>query len=169
MRRLILGVAGGLLLFAVVAAVVVLGRTHAVNAGAPSEPPVVAVGTPGTPQPDMRSGQNLTPSDEASVVDSATAMATVRKLIRPAALGAASSITIGKYRFTSDELDESVASKNALVWVVTINGVNIPFSMAATVETTSGTRAPVSHQLNILIDANTGKSLVALTGMVTRD
>ena len=126
--------------------------------------PVVQAGaaSAATPGPASNPEVHLVPSAEASGIDSSTAMAAVRTRIQPAFLAGAGSVTIGEYRFTDDQLDASVAPANALVWVVTLNDVNIPFMGAPGMNPKLA-----AHQLNLVIDAKTGARLVDYTADVT--
>jgi hypothetical protein len=163
MRKSVVGVAIALGLVALgMGAVVAMGGSPApaVTRAAPA-----ASGGPSDAPPDTRPGISLVPSVEASALDSATAMAKAGELCN---LGGASGVVIGKYRFTSDELADSVAPKNALVWVVTLNGVSIPGRGGVSRETTPGSSVRVFRQLNVVIDANTGKGFVSFPRLPDR-
>jgi hypothetical protein len=150
-----------------VGAAIILGLSVAVflmvACTAATAPPAAAT-APASPAPGpsfLNSSQRLVPSAEASKIDSATALAKVREVV---SVAQATSIVVGKYRFTSDELAESVVAKNALVWVVTLNGVTVlPRGGVSLHEDTASPR-PVYHQLNVVVDANTGALVVAIPG-----
>jgi hypothetical protein len=152
---------GVLALLVTAAGVSVASRVRVASA---ADVPVVQAVTASatTPGPASNPAVHLTPSTEAVAVDSSTAMAGVRTRIQPAFLASASSVTIGEYRFTDDELATSVAPANALVWVVSLNDVDIPFMGAPGMN-----RKLAAHQLDLVIDAKTGDRLVDYTSDVT--
>lgn len=108
--------------------------------------------------------QHLTASAEPTGVDADTAVSAVRTRFAAALLGSATSVVVGKYRLTDDIIDESIVPKNALVWVVSLNGVKLPL-LGRSFEPAAGAKKPgVFHQLNIVIDATTGAPLESYSG-----
>jgi hypothetical protein len=169
MRRWAIGISGAVLVLAAIAAVaIVWGVVPHASAGVSPQPNVVAAGTVGAEAPTEGPGRHLVASAEPCSIDSAAAMDAAAKIIVPGAFLRAKNIVISKYRFTSDEVATSVVPTNALVWIVTFNGVDTPFRGGMSIDATAGTTRPVAHQLNVVIDANTGAGLLAFTGSVTR-
>jgi len=151
-----------------VAGVSVLGaRALKANAdGAPGQSADVAA-IPAAPATGH--GDHLSASTEASVLDTNAAMTVARQTLTPGFIASATSITINKYRFTSDEVATSVVPKNVLAWVVTFNGVSVPEWGDPVNRAPADAAAPsrVAHQLNLVIDANTGTCLMAWNGLVS--
>jgi len=169
MRRWTIGVSGAALVLVAIAAVVIAwGRVPHATADVSPQPEVVSAGTAGAEAPTAGNGRYFMASTEPSVLDSAAAMDAAGKIIAPGAFLRAKNIVIGKYRFTSDEVATSVVPADHLVWIVTLNGVEVPFRGGMSANATAGTSRPVAHQMNVVIDANTGEGLLAFTGSVTR-
>ena len=163
MTRMKISIAAVGVLALLATAVGVSVASRARTASAADVPVVQAVAASATaPGPASNPAVHLAPSAEAAAVDSSTAMAGVRTRIQPTFLAGASSVTIGEYRFTDDELATSVAPANALVWVVSLNDVDIPFVGAPGMNPNLA-----AHQLNLVIDAKTGNRLVDYTADIT--
>ena len=105
MTRMKISIAAVGVLALLATAVGVSVASRARTASAADVPVVQAVAASATaPGPASNPAVHLAPSAEAAAVDSSTAMAGVRTRIQPTFLAGASSVTIGEYRFTDDEL-----------------------------------------------------------------
>lgn len=105
---------------------------------------------------------HATKSAEPSEIDSADAMATLKKELTPEALAKATKITFTKVRFTDDLASDSVVAPNSLVWIATVDGFR-SYSHGGTSD-----KRPTEawDQMNLVIDAGTGEFLEAYPGVV---
>jgi hypothetical protein len=110
--------------------------------------------------PTLRAaGVSATATTEVAQLNAEQAIAAAGKaeginLVHPAS-GIA--VTARKMRFSAAGVSSSVVPKNALVWIVTVDGLSL--SQAGGPPTTGSAQpSPKPHtQLNIVIDANTGR------------
>lgn len=154
--------AAALALAAAMAAVTLPNRAPVALATAPVAPTVVSAESTDAPAP-VDSGMRLTRSTEFGAIDSQAAVAKVRDEAGPAFLAKGSSIVVGKYRIADDLTSEGVMPKNALVWIVSVNGVESPVWG----QTAGGKTKLVAHQMNFVIDANSGAPIFHYAGVVS--
>lgn len=132
----------------------VASPAHVQKANAASEPVIRYVSATTTDAPPPTTWDTvLTPSKEPTPIDADEALAVARRSISDVYMLQASSIVIGKYRFTDGNTGESFVPHNVLVWIVSLNGMNGP------VFTSYGQPHGVFRQENVVVDATTGSAL----------
>jgi hypothetical protein len=126
-------------------------------------PLVVSADSTDAPPPRNNPDESITRSNESCAVDASAAVETAERGWRSGTLSSAKAIVVGEYRFTDPNMGEALVPPNALVWIVSADGI-----VQETPGAVPGSSAPplIIHQMNFVIDANTGKQLVAYGGQM---
>jgi hypothetical protein len=161
MVRRIAGIAAALALVAALAGVALPNRARVAHATAPAAPMIVSAESTDAPTP-VDSSMQLSRSADLGAIDSEAAVAKVRDETGSAFMAKGTSIVVGKYRIDDEVIPEAVLAKNALVWVVTLNGVESPVWG----QSAGGKTKLVAHQMNFVVDATTGALVFHYAGMV---
>lgn len=133
------------------ASVTVVGVQLAV--GSANSPSIRAVSRMSDSPVAVGPGQTMKLSSEESVIDTASAIAIVRQRLDPKFLASAREVVTLRARYTNSHLATSVIPVDALVWIVTVDGLEVPSFNDTTIT-----------QMNYVIDAKTGTLLEAYSG-----
>jgi hypothetical protein len=126
-------------------------------------PRVVSADSTDAPLPRNNPYETMARSNESAAVDAATAVEKAKAGWGSGILSSAKVIVVGKYRFTDPSMGEALVPPNALVWIVSADGI-LQEMPGGTVK--SAAPRNVIHQMNFVIDANTGQQLVAYGGQM---
>ena len=115
------------------------------------------------PLPRNNPYETIVRSNESCALDATAAVEKAEEGWGSTILSSASAIVVGEYRFTDPNMGEALVPPNALVWIVSADGI-----VQETPGNMEGSSAPrnIVHQMNFVIDANTGKQLVAYGGQM---
>jgi hypothetical protein len=161
-RRVYIVSALGLVL-ATAVGVLAQGNKAVAIASDPVLPPIVTAESTNAPLPTSHPGQTLMRSSESSALDAAAAVEKAKEDRGTGIFASGRVIVVGKYRFSDDTMADAIIPRNALVWIVSVDGIVMP-----TPSRQYGSSGPpdVIHQMNFVLDANTGAKLVAYAGQV---